>query len=62
MKIKVVKEFRDKDCYTKIYEVDGVYEFEDERAKDIIARGLGVAERVRPRKNDQQGIYKAETE
>lgn len=53
MKVKVIKEFHDKDNFAKVYKVNEVYEFENNRAKDIISRGLGVAERQRQRKNDQ---------
>lgn len=66
MKVKVVREFRDKFNFNKVYKVGNFYEFDNERAKDIIARGLGEAEVVekpkpRKKKDDQQGIHTAET-
>ena len=39
--IKVLKEFHDKDNFSKVYSVGKVYQFEAERAENIVARGLG---------------------
>lgn len=47
MKVKVIQEFRDKFNYNKVFEVGNVYEFEDARAKDILARKLGVEDKVK---------------
>lgn len=48
MKVTVTQEFRDKNNYATVYGVGNVYEFEEARAKNIIARGLGVE--VKPEK------------
>lgn len=40
MKVKVIHEFADKDDFSKKYEVGEDVEFEDERAKNLIVRGL----------------------
>lgn len=47
MKVKVIQEFRDKFNYNTVYKVGEVYEFEEERAKDILARKLGVEDKVK---------------
>lgn len=41
MKVKVIKIFKDKYTRTKFYHPGDIVEFEEERAKDIINRGLG---------------------
>lgn len=41
LKVKVLKEFRDKNNFSKVYSVGTVNEFEAERAKNIVSRGLG---------------------
>ena len=46
--IKVLHKFRDKNDYSHIYGVGEVVAFEDARANDIVARGLG--EFVTPKK------------
>lgn len=40
MKVQVIQEFRDKDNFAVVYKAGQIYEFEDERANDIIAKGL----------------------
>lgn len=41
MKVKVLQEFRDKNDRSKRFTIGEVVDFEQERAEDIIARGLG---------------------
>lgn len=48
--IKVLHKFRDKNDYSHIYGVGEVVAFEDARANDIVARGLG--EFVAPKKEN----------
>lgn len=48
--IKVLHRFRDKNNYSHIYGVGEVVTFDDERANDIVARGLG--EFVAPKKEN----------
>lgn len=55
MKVTVTSEFRDKDNYSVIYKAGQVYEFSDERAATLIARGLAQKvekERKKPVKDD----------
>lgn len=39
--VRVLSQFRDKDNFSKIYEVGAVYSFEDSRADSIVKKGLG---------------------
>ena len=50
--IKVLHKFRDKNNYAHIYGVGEVVAFDDERANDIVARGLG--EFVAPKKETKE--------
>ncbi|HBG39911.1 MAG TPA: hypothetical protein DDW85_00690 [Porphyromonadaceae bacterium] len=52
MKVKVLKRFCDKNDKTTIYSVGSELEFEDERAADLITRGL--AESVDTAGNDPE--------
>lgn len=40
MKVEILKEFRDKNNFSKTYSVGKTYDFEDNRAKELIQRGL----------------------
>lgn len=46
MKVKIIKEFRDRDDFSRVYNVGEEVAFSDNRAAEIVARGL--AEEVRP--------------
>ena len=48
MKVKVITTFRDKDNFSVIYLENTVVDFEEERAKKLIARKL--VEEVKPKK------------
>lgn len=52
MTVRVLKEFRDKDNFAKIYRVGEVLPFDKARSKDLISRGLAEAYKVeeRPRR------------
>lgn len=39
-KVKVIKEFRDKDRFSVVYPVGETFEFEAERAQALVKRGL----------------------
>lgn len=56
-KIIVTTEFRDRDNFAVVYRRGETYQFDDERAESIIARGLGREEEkkapVKARKNDK---------
>ena len=39
-KVKVIKEFRDKDRFSVVYTVGETFEFEAERAQALVKRGL----------------------
>lgn len=43
MKVKILREFRDKDNYRKVYKVDDIVEFSADRFRELKALGL-VAE------------------
>ena len=49
MKIKVIREFRDKDDFNKVYSAGSEYEFEASRAANIISRGLGEESKPEPK-------------
>lgn len=51
MKVKVIKEFHDKDRFSKVYPVGTVCDFDDERAKTLISLGL-VAKEGASRKDE----------
>lgn len=38
--VRVLKEFRDKDDFAKVYSVGEILPFEKARSKDLISRGL----------------------
>jgi len=40
MRVKVLKEFVDKDNFLKKYTVDETVEFSDERSEELISKGL----------------------
>lgn len=40
MKVKIIKEFRDRDDFSRVYSVGEEVSFSDNRAAVIIARGL----------------------
>lgn len=46
MTIKVLTEFHDKDNFAMIYRVGEVYQFEKERAKELIRLGIAEAYKV----------------
>lgn len=54
-KIIVTSEFRDRDNYAAVYKKGETYQFDDERAEAIIARGLGKeeAKKAPVKKNDK---------
>lgn len=51
-KVRIIKEFRDRDRFSKVYPVGEVFEFESARAKSLLERGL--VEPVRKGKADKE--------
>ena len=57
MKVEVLQRFGDIKDFAKKYEVGQIYEFDDDRAKGIIARGLAKeakAEKVKSEKTAKE--------
>lgn len=52
MTVRVLKEFRDKDNFAKVYSIGEILPFDKARSKDLIARGLVEAYKAedRPRR------------
>lgn len=40
MEVKIIREFRDRADYSKVYPVNETFTFEDERAEYLISKGL----------------------
>lgn len=58
MKLKILKTFRDKDIFSKIYNIGDVVDFEKNRAEYIIS--LGLAEKAEQPK--QPEVLEMQTE
>ena len=55
MKIEVKQQFRDINDFSKIYTPGEIVDFEEERAKNIIALKLGVAvEKPKPKHKEKE--------
>lgn len=55
MKVRILKDFRDKDDFAKLYEAGSIVEFTRERYQGL--KALGLAEEVRERiKQPDKGV------
>lgn len=54
MKIKVIKPFRDINNISIAFQVGSIVEFEEERARRIIAYGLGEEVKAKPKAREKK--------